>query len=217
LARLRAVAQVLGEAYTRFERVAAPGSTERQLHRVFTAAAAESGADRVGYTSVVADIERGALAGPSDRRWEKGHLLMIDAGIVLDGYWADFSRIYASESITYDEARAYRGLVESLQRGRAIVRPNISAATVVRALSEAGERRPVFGRAGHGIGLDLTEPPSLHPDEPKELEWGMTLCLEPNRLVPGIGYVAAEEEVVVTETGAEPLSPPFPSELKVLG
>lgn len=217
LARLRAVAQVLGEAYTRFERVAAPGSTERQLRRVFAAAAAESGADRVGYTSVVADIERGALAAPSDRRWEKGHLLMIDAGIVLDGYWADFSRIYASGAITPDQARGYRGLLESLQRGRAIVRPNISAASVVRALTEAGERQPVFGRAGHGIGLDLTEPPSLHPAEPTELRPGMSLCLEPNQLVPGIGYLAAEEEVVVTEMGCEPLSPSFPSALKVLG
>ena len=43
----------------------------------------------------------------------------------------------------------------------------------------------------------------------------MTLCLEPNRSIPGVGNLTAEEEILVTESGFERISPPFPTDLPV--
>ena len=91
-------------------------------------------------------------------------------------------------------------------------------AAIARRLSDVGDGPlSLYGRSGHGIGLDYTEPPSVHVDEVALAEPGMVLCLEPNRCIAGVGNLTAEEEVVITETGARLLSPPFPTELRVLG
>lgn len=214
--RLREAARILGAAYERFEQSARPGMTERELHRLLAANAAAAGADWVGYTAVVADAEDAPVGGPSGRRWEEGRLLLIDAGIVVGGYWADFCRVYGARRLGPDQAEAYDRLTAALAAGRATAAPELPASELAAAIAEARDGAQ-FGRVGHGIGLDLTEPPSLHPDDPTPLEEGFVLCIEPNCHVPGVGYLVGEEEIVVTEAGAELLSPPFPPEPKVLG
>src|SRR2546422_4490332 len=57
IAKLRQAATVLGNAFDHFEKRAKPGLTERALHRLFTAGAADAGADQVAYTCVVAGVE----------------------------------------------------------------------------------------------------------------------------------------------------------------
>ena len=72
-----------------------------------------------------------------------------------------------------------------------------------------------FGRFGHGIGLHVPEPPSLHADDTTPLEPGFTLCIEPAVEHDGLNFVA-EEEHVVTETGFERLTPRAPDEILVV-
>ena len=207
---LRRSATVLGDAFGSFAATAAPGMTERELHRAFAAAAFAAGADRVGYTSVIAGIEDGALGGASDRRWEAGRLLLVDAGVVVHGYWADFCRIYAAGEASAQQRQAYGAVVAATGAMKRAVRAGATAGAVASAGGSG-----FYGRVGHGLGLDITEPPSLHVDEKTVLEEGMTLCLEPN-VGTAAGYVAAEEEVVVEADGWTLLSPPFPNELEVI-
>jgi Xaa-Pro dipeptidase len=77
-----------------------------------------------------------------------------------------------------------------------------------RGLKACGlpEQPAVFGRIGHGIGLDQVEPPSITEGDDRKLVSGMTLCIEPNCLVPEIGLLIAEEQIVITETGYELLN-----------
>jgi Xaa-Pro aminopeptidase len=71
-------------------------------------------------------------------------------------------------------------------------------------------------RLGHGLGLDLTEPPSLSVDEETVLEPGMALTIEPGVLTPE-GWCHLEENVVVRDAGCEFLSARMPRELPVTG
>jgi Xaa-Pro aminopeptidase len=72
-----------------------------------------------------------------------------------------------------------------------------------------------FGRFGHGIGLHVPEPPSLHADDPTPLEAGFTVCIEPTVVHAGVNYVV-EEEYILTAAGLERLSPAAPEEILVL-
>jgi Xaa-Pro aminopeptidase len=63
----------------------------------------------------------------------------------------------------------------------------------------------------------MPEPPSLSPQDGTALAVGEVVCIEPNRHVPGVGWLVSEEEVVVRDGGFELLSPPFPAELEVIG
>lgn len=213
---LRRAATVLGQAYERFEERAQPGMSERQLATHFSVAAMSAGADRVGYISIVADTRRGSLGGPSEHRWTGESMLLFDAGIVVDGYWADLNRMYTGGTPTSDQHQAYEQLVSALARGRAVARPGATCGDLARALL-GQTKQALFGRVGHGIGLELTEPPSLGPTEASPLEAGMTLCIEPNVADDEVGSVVGEEEVLITDAGVELLSPPFPHEPRMLG
>ena len=213
--RMRASAATLAHAYELFGTGMRVGMTERELRRVFVAAASTAGADRVGYVGAIADARRASLGGPTDRVWCEGDLLMFDACIEVDGYWADFCRIFGAGRVTAGQTDAYGELAAVVHRARSVIGPGVPIADVARGLV-AGPDGSLYGRCGHGIGLDYTEPPSLHLEEPAVAEPGMTLCLEPNRTVPGVGNLTAEEEVLITPDGAELLSPPFPSELQVI-
>jgi len=215
---LRAAASILDNAYLRFGARVGPGMTERELYAELATAAAGEGADRLGYGVIVGGAMRPLLGPPGDRAWDAGDVLMVDAGVVRDGYWADYSRHFAAVEPPAATRVAYARIVDALAAGRAACLPGASAADVAAAIT--GElprhRDGAFGRVGHGVGLDLTEPPSLHRGERVELLPGMTLCLEPVAAFDGVGRLVGEEMVAVTEQGCELLSPPFPAELEVI-
>ena len=71
------------------------------------------------------------------------------------------------------------------------------------------------GRLGHGLGMQLTEWPSLIPTDHTVLAPGMVLTLEPGIAVPG-GMLVHEENIVVTDQGARFLSPRYGREMGVI-
>ncbi len=158
------------------------------------------------------------MGPPGERMWRDGELLMVDVGLVVDGYWADFCRHFAAGYVTADQSAAYAQVVAAVDAGRTTARAGAVASTVAAAIADVlpvdGEHG--FGRLGHGIGLDLTEPPSLHHDDHTALEPGMTLCIEPAAWFEGVGHVVAEEMIAVTSSGAEVLSPGIPESIQVL-
>jgi Xaa-Pro aminopeptidase len=120
---------------------------------------------------------------------------------------------------TAEQAATYRAVREMTHGALAAVRPGRPFAEVVAGVRYQFERRGLAwgatSRIGHGIGLDLTEPPSLRADAPDVFEPGMVLTIEPTVLADH-GLYQLEEIYVVTETGAELLTPPSDPELRVI-
>jgi len=73
-------------------------------------------------------------------------------------------------------------------------------------IERATGTRPMLGRVGHSMGLDMPEPPSICKEEVLVLDEGVVLNIEPSMRVPGLGTLIAEEVVVVTATGCELLT-----------
>lgn len=217
VAQISEAAAVLGAAFDAFASRAAPGMTERELRSELVGAALDAGADAVPYVVVVAGAAQPMLGTPTDREWRDGDLLAVDACLTREGYWADFCRHYAAAEPNPEQQRAYARLLSGLEAGREAVTPRRAAAEVAAGVAGAlGVGSVGFGRLGHGIGLEIAEPPSLHPADETELVSGMTLCLEPSASFDDVGHLVAEEMLVVTPTGGERISPEFPSQLEVL-
>ena len=83
--------------------------------------------------------------------------------------------------------------------------------------NDEGDGETIYSRVGHGLGLEMPEPPSLSPSDPTALRSGEVLCIEPNLDIDGVGWFVSEEELVVRDGGFELLSPPFPRDLRVIG
>lgn len=144
--------------------------------------------------------------------------MMIDAGAIVHGYTSDYNRMAVLGEPSDRQRGAYELLIHAFQTGIEAAKPGVRVGDVTRAMQGVLDGgRPsasVMGRMGHGLGLDVPEPPSFHPAAETELTPGMLVCIEPSKHVDGVGTLVAEDVFVVRETGVECLSTsPTPPDL----
>jgi Xaa-Pro aminopeptidase len=212
--RMRTACNILECAFADLHAALRPGMSERDIHNSLAAASFSHGAHRLGYMMAVAGVERGLFGDPTERRWQKGEVLFVDGGVVVDGYWADYCRMYTAGAPTPSQRDDYARAVGALDAALALD-TTPTASSLGRTIGSALDLPPGrvgFGRFGHGIGLYMPEPPSLHPDDPTPLDDGMVLCVEPAYLGSTGNYVA-EEEHVVSNGRLSRISPEAPRSL----
>jgi Xaa-Pro dipeptidase len=145
-----------------------------------------------------------------------GDVVLVDTGLQVHGYQADVTRTIAFGAPAPAEVRRVHGIVREAQAAAlAATRPGRRAGEI-DAVARAVVERAGFGpdyryfthRLGHGIGLELHEWPYLVRGSPVALRPGMTFSNEPGIYQYGSFGVRLEDIMVVTETGAELLTPP---------
>ncbi|MCS7010809.1 MAG: Xaa-Pro peptidase family protein [Anaerolineales bacterium] len=159
-------------------------------------------------------------ATPSDRPLQPGDLLVVDWGATCDGYISDLTRTFAVGDLEPEEEKIHRLVQEANTAGRLAARPGIPCAAVDQAartvIEQAGYGAFFIHRTGHGIGIEGHEEPYIRNDNMQLLEPGMAFTIEPGIYLPGRNGVRIEDNIVITETGAECLSD-LPRELRVVG
>ena len=220
LQAMRAAVRVIEESLAATIAAIRPGVTEREIAATWDRAIQALGS-QPSFTTIVASGPNSAnphhTAG--DRRIERGDLVILDGGARVDGYCSDITRTVAVGELS-DEGRAIYELVLAANRaGVAAVAPGRSGAEIdvaARSVIEAGGYGQYFiHRTGHGLGIEIHEPPYLHVGEPAPLAEGTTFTVEPGVYVPGVGGVRIEDDVVVAAAGGETLTT-FPRELQIL-
>ena len=221
LAKIRGICQIAGQAFENVPEIALPGTPLDEVFRRFQAACLEAGADWVSYLAGAAapggysDVISPAAPTPL----ATGDLLMLDTGAVRDGYFCDFDRNYAIGSATKATMDAHKVLWDATEEVLADIRPGQRACDVHAMLCSAVKRRgaePGEGRFGHGLGLTLTEWPSLDAPHRTLLRAGMVLTLEPSIRLCADRIMVHEENLVLTDDGASLLSPRAPQNLPVI-
>lgn len=176
------------------------------------------GAERPSFETIVASGPRTALphAQPSPRRIGNGDLLLIDMGASQEGYASDMTRMLSIGRAPRKLGGMYRAVLEAQLAGIDAVRPGVMASAVDKAAREVlkkhGLDRIFTHSTGHGLGLEIHEPPRLGKGEKTRLEAGMTITIEPGAYVEGLGGIRIEDTVLVTARGCEVLTP-TPKEL----
>lgn len=170
------------------------------------------GADDVPY--LIGASELGGydniIGPPGDMPLADGDILMLDTGATRDGYFADFDRNFAIGSADDESRKAHATLFAATEAGLSVARPGATCADLFHSMqsviSNAGYAVGNVGRFGHGLGMQLTEWPSITADDPTVLAPGMVLTLEPGlTIAPGRGMVH-EENLVIRPDGADLLS-----------
>lgn len=218
--RIRHIAEIVSDAFEAMPNAIAVGEIEREVCRKLQADIIRRGAEKIPYL-VAASGPGGyesSIMDPSDRVLRRGDLLFIDTGSTFDGYFCDYDRHFAFDEPIDEAKRAHDLVYRATDAGIAGVRPGCRARDVWRAMAEvlasAGTPGSIVGRMGHGLGLALTEPPSIHPADETELAPGMVLTIEPSVLYrlpdapPNAGpkLMLHEENVVITDDGCQLLS-----------
>ena len=134
------------------------------------------------------------ISPATDAELSDGDVLMLDTGLTFDGYFCDFDRNFALGHTGLE--RAHTRLIGAIEAGRSAAIPGARARDVYRAMRDAVGDVAGAVRLGHGLGMQLTEWPSLSADDDTELTDGMVLTLEPC-ITTGADRMLVHEEVIV--------------------
>ncbi|MEK6751345.1 MAG: Xaa-Pro peptidase family protein [Chloroflexota bacterium] len=159
-------------------------------------------------------------ASPTKRKIEAGDLLVVDWGAAYDGYISDLTRTFAVGEVDEEYKKIHKIVQASNAAGRAAAKPGDPCANVDIAardvIEKAGYGKYFTHRTGHGIGMEGHEPPYMRGDNMQLLEPGMAFTVEPGIYLAGRNGVRIEDNLVITEDGAESLSD-MPREIRVVG
>jgi Xaa-Pro aminopeptidase len=211
LDEIRRAATIADAVYERLAQESLVGRTERDVAWWFEQALHKKGAEGLAFDITVASGPNGALPHhhTGDREIGSGETVVVDAGARLGGYCSDCTRTFATGPLPEDLRRAYAACHSAQEAALSAVRAGADARGLDeiarRDIEEAGFE--VLHGLGHGVGLEVHELPVLRPTAEGSLEQGNVLTVEPGVYLPGLGGVRIEDLVVVTENGAEVLTP----------
>lgn len=200
----RALDAVMGSIRIGMSELELAGEIEFQMRK--------NGAEKPSFDTIVASGARSALphAHPTKAAIERG-VLLIDMGTFEEGYASDMTRTFFVGSASREMRRLYKAVLEAQLAAIDAVRAGVRASAVDRAarkvLAGHGMEKAFMHSTGHGLGLEIHEPPRIGKKEKTKLETGMAITIEPGAYVEGIGGVRIEDTVVVTANGCEILTP----------
>jgi Xaa-Pro aminopeptidase len=218
LSRIEAAQRIAERAFDKVTDMIRPGMTEREVRTMLISEGLRMGADDVAFDPIVAFGEHSAVPHHSAgaREFKKGDLILIDYGVKVGGYCSDMTRtFYLSDpgegsegaqrlSAIYDivlGAQDYA--LKHMKAGMTCREADSLAREYIRANGYDQE----FGHSlGHGLGLEIHEPPRVRENSKEMLMPGMVVTVEPGIYVQGLGGIRIEDMVVIKEDGVQNLT-----------
>ena len=167
---------------------------------------------RVAFDPLICFGENGAFPHheTGDSKLKPGDSVIIDTGHRWGMYCSDMTRTVFFKSCTDEQRNVYDIVNKANRAGESIARPGIALRDV-----DAAARNVIIGagygeffthRTGHGIGIDVHEPPDVAATNSQLAEVGMVFSVEPGIYLPGKFGVRIEDLVAMTEDGCEVLN-----------
>ncbi len=142
---------------------------------------------------------------PGEYKLEEGDIIRFDVGGVFNNYWSDLSRVAIVGEPTKKMAAVYRALRVGQEECLSAARPGRTASEVfevtMEAVREAGIPDYRRQHVGHGIGLNIYDPPVLKSGNATVLEPGMLCCIETPYYEAGFGGLQVEDLIEITAAG----------------
>lgn len=214
IACARKACQIVAESYSYTFASAHAGMRELEIYQDMLEGL--SGPGRETFLAITSGTGNYDLVSkpPEDRIVQDGDLVWMDAGCRVSGYWSDYSRAAVVGAPSDLQMRAQEAIHKITKGAVEQLRPGVTCSQIAQFCFDRLAELPFAvtssiaaraGRIGHGIGLNMTEPPHLTPQDNTPLQAGMIVSVEPG-IATEYGTFHVEENVVVGEDGCELLS-----------
>jgi Xaa-Pro aminopeptidase len=213
IACLRAAVVLGASLFDRALELIRPGVKESEVAAEMQYSAWRTGAEEMSFPTIIAAGKRSALPhGRASRAAIPSRgFVVCDFGVILAGYCSDRTRTVHMGRPTGEARRVYEAVREAQAAAIETVRPDVSVCEVDQAarkvLQKQGLVRYFTHSTGHGVGLEIHEPPRIAAAQTEVLRAGMVVTIEPGVYIAGSGGVRIEDMVLVTEYGCEVLTP----------
>jgi Xaa-Pro aminopeptidase len=202
------------KAFEAIKELIKPGISEKDLAVELDYQMKKAGAFSPSFDTIVASGVNSALphAKPSEKKLKAGEPVVFDFGAVCDGYCSDMTRtvLVPGKSASEELVDIYKTVLEAQLCGLKAIKPGIASFKVDKAsrevIAKKGWAKFFNHSTGHGVGLDIHEPPWIAARINTLLEHNMTITVEPGVYIEGLGGVRIEDTVVVTEGNCEILT-----------
>lgn len=213
IVRIRHSVDTNSKAFSEAIKTIKPGMTEAELAAELEFQMRRGGAEKPSFDTIVASGARTALphAQPGSQRFREHEVVLIDMGATQNGYCSDMTRMAFLGKPDSKTRKMYEAVLEAQLAAIDAVREGTTGGKVDRAarqtLKSKGLDKQFVHSTGHGLGLEIHEPPRLGKKDKTRLEAGMVITIEPGVYIEGSGGVRIEDTVLVTKNGCEILTP----------
>lgn len=183
------------------------GMTEQQVADEIERFLLSLGAEGLSFPTICVSGSRTEFphGEPSDKVIEKGDLVTIDMGAIVNGYCGDMTRTVAMGHVTDQQREVYDIVLRAQRAGLAAVKTGAKCFDVDKIcrdiIAEAGYGEYYIHGTGHGVGTEVHEPPTLNAKSKETLEEFMPVTIEPGIYLPRKFGVRIEDLAIVTDFG----------------
>jgi len=236
ISRIRAAIQTTEEILTHTFAFARPGTSEKQIYDFMQSQMTEHQVSEAWESANCPIVNTGpdssvGHVGPTERQIEPGHILHLDFGVKQAAYCSDLQRVayFLRPDESQPPAAALDGfntILRAIQAAISEMKPGLKGVEIDEiarnTVVQAGYPEYMYA-TGHHLGRTAHDGAGIlgprwerYGSTPEyRLEPGHVYTIEPGLDVPGYGYMGIEEDVLVTETGAEFLSHPQKELIKI--
>ena len=189
-----------------------PGRTEVEVAAEIEYAARKSGAQGISFETIVAGGPRSALPHgvASKAALPAKGFVVLDFGVILHGYCSDMTRTVHIGAASQEERDLYRAVLDAQMAAIAACLPGTTLSDVDAAARDVLKHQKLdkffTHSTGHGVGLEIHEPPRVAQGQKEVLRPGMVITIEPGIYLAGKCGIRIEDVVAITESGYELLT-----------
>ncbi|MBN1914953.1 MAG: aminopeptidase P family protein [Parachlamydiales bacterium] len=213
---MKEAASIAYRGYQHVQKLLCPGISEKEAAWAFESFCRKHGADALSFEPIVAFGEHSAYPHhlPTDRLLKKEDGVLFDCGVKYCHYCSDMTRMFFLEKAPKVLLECYeivkKAFYSGLQQGRIGRSIRDIDEAVHRVIREYGYEQQFLHSTGHGIGLEIHEPPRINAqkeDATISLQKNMVFTIEPGIYLEGMGGVRYEDTVYMTAKGIESFYP----------
>jgi len=209
IALIKRAAEILDTSFDHLVSEIKVGMTEREVGILVDTTVRRLGADKEGFETIAAFGPNSAFphASPTDTSIAPGGFLKLDFGARLAKYNADITRTLSIGEPSQQQQHIYRTVLDAQMKAIEAIRPGRTGReidSVARDYITSAGYGAHFGHGlGHALGIAVHDGPAFSAMSKITLEPGMVATVEPGIYIEGWGGVRIEDDIVVTETGAD--------------